>query len=163
MTQTGDGGESEGGESRPPAGGRPAHLITRDEARVWLAGSAVDRITTHHTDPLSARMIVEGGVDVARTRPDSRFGQGFYSTTRPDPQYGVARVRVAIRLLHPLILPDSILGTEMIYDLIAQTSADDARAAVLAANYDGVVLHLDPDEMWVVAYFNHQVKVIEGG
>ena len=142
---------------------RPPHVITREEAAAWLADSAVQVITVHRTDPASAHAITTEGVDIARTTADAGWGQAFYSGTRPDPQYGDATVRVAVRLQHPLILNDVVRDIELVEELRARTHADNIRDAVLAAGYDGVVVHFGPGDMWVVAYRNDQVKVVVEG
>jgi hypothetical protein len=136
--------------------------VSRDEARTWLAGTAFPHVTVHRTDPDSARNIIAHGISIRTDRPEPGWGFGFYASTRGDPQYGEAEVRVAIRLDRPLILPDSIRGAEVIDDLLRRTGAEDTRAAVLAAGYDGVLLHLDRSETWVVAYHGHQVRVVMG-
>lgn len=160
MAQAGDRGERQSGEPRQPSGGRPSHLITRAEARAWLAGSAVRQITTHRTDEVSALSIRDSGVDIEMSQEDIAWGRGFYSTTRPDPHYGMTLVHVAVRLMRPLELPDTITAAEVMDDLSARIGGGEFRDAVIAAGYDGVVLHVNPDETWVIAYHSEQVKVI---
>ena len=142
---------------------RPPHVITRDEVGAWLAGSAVQVITVHRTDPASARAIVEDGVDIDRTDPYAAWGRGFYSSTRPVPQYGEAGVTVAIRLTRPLVLDDPIDGAAVLDHLLQEFHTDDIHKAVSRAGYDGVVVHYGPNEAWVVAYRNDQVKVVVEG
>jgi hypothetical protein len=140
---------------------RPAHIITPDEVDAWLADSAVKVVTVHRTDPDSARDIMEHGVDLTKGDRDAAWGWGFYSSTIGAAQYGEAEVRVAMRLTHPLVLPDTVRGAEIVDDLMARTGTDDLRLAVLDAGYDGIVLHFGATEMWVVAYRDDQVKVVE--
>jgi hypothetical protein len=116
----------------------------------------------HRTNRESARNIIAHGISIRTDRAEPAWGYGFYASTRGDRQYGEEEVRVAIRLAHPLILPDTIGGAEIIDDLLGQSGAEDTRAAVLAAGYDGVLLHLDRSETWVVAYHGHQVRVVMG-
>jgi len=160
MTQAGDTEESESGESRSSMGERAAHLITRDEARAWLAGSAVHALTVHRTDPASAAAIEQFGVNISRAAPDTSWGRGFYSSLVPDVRYGDARLQVAVRLIHPLVIDDTVDSDEITDRLLRRAGTDDMRAAVLAAGYDGVVVHFGQSDMWVVAYFDHQVRVI---
>jgi hypothetical protein len=162
MTQAGDGEEKESGEARPAAGRRPPHLITREEAGAWLAGSAVQSITVHCTYEAAARNIEARGVDIGSSDRDVGWGQWFYTTTRPHPRYGEAYVPVAVRLMHPLVLPDTVQGAEIMDELAARIGTDEPRDAVLAAGFDGVVLHLDPDEVWMIAYRNDRVRVVVG-
>ncbi len=139
---------------------RPAHIITPDEVDAWLADSAVKVVTVHRTDPGSARDITEQGVDIGKTSTDAGWGQGFYSGTLPDIQYGAASVRVAVRLSQPLIIRDSIRDVGILEELQREAGTADPREAVLGAGYDGVVIHFGPGDMWVVAYSNDQVKVV---
>src|SRR2546429_9869025 len=77
---------------------RLPHLIRPDEVAGWLAGSRVRTVTYHRTDALSARAILERGVDVTRTQIAS-YGQGFYTSTVAEALYGDVEIVVAIRLL----------------------------------------------------------------
>jgi hypothetical protein len=128
--------------------------------RAWLAGSAIDVITTHRTDPASARHILEFGVQIEHSRTDGSWGRGFYSGTRMGPEYGDTSVRVAVRILYPFRVADHIAGQEEVDRLLAQEGSDDVRATLLRAGYDGVVVEWAPGDLWVVAYSNEQVRVV---
>jgi hypothetical protein len=136
------------------------HIVTPEEARRWLHRSAIERITFHRTDAVAARHIVADGVIIPTDGLQPAWGFGFYSSTRPDPQYGDTEVRVAVRLVSPLVLPDTVSGAEGMDNLLAEAGTEDTRAALLAAGYDGVVLHLQHGEIWVVAYHPDQVKIV---
>ena len=136
--------------------------MTRDEARAWLAGSAVDTILIHRTSPTAAQEIITRGVVIQFTEPQPTWGHGFYASARADPQYGEAEVRMAIRLMQPLIIADTIDGAEIIDRHLVGFGTEDIRDALCAAGYDGVVLHLDQSDLLVVAYYAHQVRVIIG-
>lgn len=118
------------------------------------------QVTAHWTTVESARRIREEGVRIKQTSIDSKWGQGFYTSTRPRPEYGEEGVRVAIRLLNPLVTNDEFLAQEYIDELLSEAQSDDAREVLRAAGYDGVVIHWDSGEMWVIAFENEQVKVI---
>jgi hypothetical protein len=138
-----------------------SHLIRRSEVARWLRDSVVPSITIHRTSVEAARRITEEGVAVARTEPDSAWGQGFYSSSIPDPRFGEIDIRVAVRLQRPLIVPDAIDSAEIVEDIRASTEEDDVRQAILAAGYDGVLVHYGPGDFWAVAYWDHQVKVVQ--
>jgi hypothetical protein len=140
--------------------GETSHLISRQDAREWLAGSAVTVLLTHCTDVASAQSIFEGGVDIERSRPDAGWGQGFYSATIPDLRFGPATVRVAVRLMRPLVVRDTIDAAELLERLLEQADVDDVRIALLNAGYDGVVVDFGGGDLEVVAYHNSQVKVV---
>jgi hypothetical protein len=72
----------------------------------------------------------------------------------------IHRTSTAIRLRRPLIVADSIDGQDMLEELRERAGTEDARAAVLAAGYDGVLIHYGPGDFWVVAYHDEQVKVV---
>jgi hypothetical protein len=144
------------------SGVRSGHVIRRDEVTAWLADSAVRQVLTHRTTAEDARQILEHGVRIERTARDLRWGQGFYTSTHPDPQYGDTSVRVAIRLRHPFVADDSIDGQERIDALLQEAASEDVRAVLQAAGYDGVVVHFLDGEMWVVAFADEQVKVVQG-
>jgi hypothetical protein len=67
----------------------------------WQADSAVRRLTYHRTVEVVARAILRHGIDVQQSRVGT-FGQGFYTSTEPDPFYGAGELVVAMRLRHPL-------------------------------------------------------------
>ena len=96
------------------------------------------------------------------TEPQPTWGHGFYASAHADPQYGEAEVRVAIRLMQPLNIADTIDGAEIIDRHLVGFGTEDIRDALCAAGYDGVVLHLDQSDLLVVAYYAHQVRVIIG-
>jgi len=138
----------------------PAHLIRPEDVPAWLGGSVNKLITTHRTDEASARSIREHGIRIERSDPDGGWGQGFYSGTRSDAQYGDVSVRVAVRLLRPFLAHDPIADQERIGALLARAGTDDIREALMAAGHDGVVVHWGPGDMWVVAYTSEQVRVL---
>lgn len=119
-------------------------------------------ITTHRTDKASAQHIHEYGVQIERSRPSAAWGRGFYSATRYSPDYGDTAVRVAVRLLRPLIVDDPIAEQERIDALLARSGTDDARQIITTEGYDGVVIHWGAGDIWVVAYRDDQVKVLQG-
>ncbi len=138
----------------------PSHLIRRGEVALWLRDSAVKEVTIHRTSAEAAESIVRGGVRIAFTDSGSTWGQGFYSSTIPDRQYGDVSVRVAVRLRQPLSIRDAIDGQDVLDELRGRAETDDARVAVLAAGFDGVLVHYGPGDVWVVAYHDEQVKVV---
>jgi hypothetical protein len=142
---------------------RPPHQITRDEVAAWLADSVVNTVTVHRTDERSARAILERGVEIALTSADAGWGQGFYSSTIPDTQYGDAQVLVAVRLIHPLVIQDSVRDAETLETLLQQADTDHFREAIQGAGYDGVVVHFGPGDLMVVAFRDDQVKVVVAG
>jgi hypothetical protein len=93
----------------------------------------------------------------------TQAGEGFYSGTVPDDQYGEAQVYVAVRLVRPLVIHDTIRGAEILDELMERTGAEYPGQAILASGYDGVVIHFGQDDLWVVAYRNDQVKVVVKG
>src|SRR6185436_264693 len=96
-----------------------------------------------------ARAIVERGVDMGQSRIGA-YGQGFYTSTTPEPFYGPAEIVVAVRLLTPLVghLDDI---EEHIDEMVDRLSLGDhrmtpelarrIRRALLDAGYDGLVIH----------------------
>jgi hypothetical protein len=141
---------------------RASHLIRRGDVPRWLAGPAVDFVTIHQMTASDARLIRETGVRIERTARDAAWGQGFYTTTRPDWQYGEVSVPVAVRLMQPFVAQDPIDGQEQIDAMLAGAQADDVRAVLLAAGFDGVIVHRPwRDEVWVIAYHDHQVRIVE--
>jgi hypothetical protein len=117
-------------------------------------------MTVHQTDEAAARSLLDEGVRIDRTDPNAAWGQGFYSSTLPDRQYGGVSVRVAVRLVRPLVIHDTVRDSELLDELMVRTSAPTYRDAVLAAGYDGLVLHFGPGDTWVVAFMDEQVKVV---
>jgi hypothetical protein len=138
---------------------RPVHVISPEEVDAWLADSAVKVITIHRTDVASAQSIITDGVDLTRCSDDAAWGQGFYSRSSADPQYGEATVRVAVRLQSPLEIMDSVRDAGILELLTAQAGTDDFRAAIQAAGYDGVLVHYG-QQLVVVAFESSQVKVV---
>jgi len=67
-----------------------------------------------------------------------------------------------MRLQHPFVAEDSIDGQEHIIALLQQAESDDVRTVLQAAGYDGVVVYFHVGEMWVIAFDNEQVKVVQG-
>jgi hypothetical protein len=143
---------------------RRPHLIRRRDVPAWLAGSAVHFITIHQTTASDARLIRGIGVRIERTARDAAWGQGFSTTTRPDRQYGETSVAVAIRLMRPFVALGPNDGQERIDAMLAEAQDSDIRAVLLAAGFDGVIVHRSwRDEIWVIAYDDHQVRVVEEG
>lgn len=140
----------------------PLHLIGPDEVAAWLADSIVKTVTIHRTDQISARDITERGVDIGRASPDAGWGRGFYSTLIPDRRFGEAEVRIAVRLVRPLVILDSVRDAEVLETLTSRAANDDFREAILAGSYDGVVIHFGPGDITVVAFWDEQVKVVVG-
>jgi hypothetical protein len=124
-----------------------------------LAGSADAQATVHVTTAEHGRRLRDEGVDVERSAVDTSWGRGFYSSTIPDRQYGDTEVRVAVRLLRPLMITDVLDGAALIDDLLAAAGTEDVRDAVDTAGYDGVVIHFGPGDLWVVTYRDDQAKV----
>ena len=120
-----------------------SHLIGSAEVDAWLSDSVVTVVTTHCTDRESAQDIVERGVDIQRSRFDAAWWRGFYSRTPAAPQYGEVHVPVAVRLLNPLILHDSVRGAAVVDDLANRAGTDDFRSAIMSAGFDGVLIHME--------------------
>ena len=120
-------------------------------------------VTTHRTTPEAAQSIREEGFRVERAEPDARFGRGFYSSTRPQPEFGTASVSVAVRLVNPLgplpllDIEDAILALQMEFGTV------DIREVLLEAGYDGVIVRWGPGDDEVVACHDEQVKVVRDG
>ena len=138
---------------------KPEHQLAPDEVDSWLADSVVRTVTVHHTDPESALDIIEHGVDIAKSTLDAAWGQGFYSRTNSDPQHGSIAVWVAVRLMQPLEIMDSVRDAEILEELTQRASTEDFRVAILASGYDGVLVHYG-QHLVVVAFHNEQVKVM---
>jgi hypothetical protein len=81
---------------------RPPHLIASDEVAEWLADSVNGRITYHNATLVSANSILRSGARIERSQIGT-VGQGFYTATEPEPFYGPAWLREAIRIRNPLI------------------------------------------------------------
>jgi hypothetical protein len=150
--------------------GRPSHIIAPDEVDAWLADSAVRVVTYHNTDRSSADAILRDGVDVERSRFGSS-GQGFYTTTVPDPFYGETSVMTAVRLHTPLVGPMDDVAD--LVDRLAQRFspfdpritppiARQVRQELLAAGYDGVVAYdAGGDGIdYVVALISDAVRIV---
>ncbi len=132
-----------------------------DEVAGWLADSANRWITVHWTSEENAHRIREEGVRIERSAGDVAWGRGFYTTTRPDPQYGETGVRVAVRLTRPFVADDPIDGQERVDALLVEAGSDDIRAVLMAAGFDGVIVHRSwRNEMWAIAYTEEQVKIV---
>ena len=134
-----------------------SHLIRRSEVALWLRDSVNQVVTIHQTHAATAENIVRDGIRITATDSGSAWGQGFYSSTIPDRQYGDVSLRVAVRLRQPLVVRDAIDGQDMLDALRGRAGTEDARKAVLAAGYDGVLIHCGPSDVWVVAYYDEQV------
>ena len=79
-----------------------------------------------------------------------------------DPRYGTAEVRVAVRLTRPLVIEDSVRDAGVLEDLTRRAGTEDFRDAILAAGFDGVVVHYGEQRL-VVAFHSEQVKVVLEG
>lgn len=138
-----------------------SHVIDHDEVEGWLAHSGWPHQTYHTTSQAAAQDIREFGVLTGRAASTGAWGQGFYTSSRIDPQYGAVSLRTAVRLRHALIISDPIDGAELIDRLLIDAgNGDDVRGAVQRAGYDGVVVHWPDGETWVVSYFPDQVKIV---
>jgi hypothetical protein len=140
--------------------GEGQHLIRRSEVANWLADSAIKVMTVHHTSAEHARTILERGVRIEQTASDAGWGQGFYSGTRSDRQYGESRIDVAVRLLRPWVVTDTLAAAEQIDDWLRRFETDDIGEAIQAAGFDGVIVQWDPEDLWVIAFSNEQIKVV---
>ncbi len=149
---------------------RPSHLIQRHEVAIWLADSVVKVVTYHNTTPQTAPLIRRYGVNIEASRIGT-FGQGFYTTTVPDPFFGDVTVPVAIRLRDPLIghLDDIAVTMEQ---LVRRMNPIDGRLTppvgrlirreFLDAGYDGLVVHdAGGDGVdYVISIVNEAVRVV---
>src|SRR3954468_6351805 len=131
-----------------PPDERPPHLVSVDGVAAWLLDSVNGRVTYHNTTPLSAAEIRRRGVNIDRSRLGA-FGQGFYSSTEPEPFYGPVAIRVAIRLRHPLVghLDDVEANLDDLMDRLSlgrpemtPTMSRRIRRELLNTGYDGLVV-----------------------
>jgi hypothetical protein len=127
---------------------RPSHVIRPDEVDAWLADSTVRTVTYHRTSAAAARSILERGPSVERSRI-GMYGQGFYSSTMPDPFYGEAEVAVAVRLRRAFV--GTVEEVDALIDPLVRrfdprqgrlspSVAASIRRALVAAGYDGLVV-----------------------
>jgi hypothetical protein len=151
--------------------GRPAHLIERHEVAAWLADSAVQYVTYHCTSREAAERIKAVGVDPTRSRVGA-FGQGFYTSTEEEEEFGPVILTVAILLQNPL--SGTMAEVEEFVDRIAirlnpprgeitTAVAAGIRRELLRLGYDGMVI---PDgggdgADWVIALVGDAVKVVD--
>jgi hypothetical protein len=149
---------------------RPPHLIHPDEVAGWLAGSRVQTVTYHRTDPLSARAILERGVDISRAWIGS-YGQGFYTSTVPDPTYGEHELVVAVRLLDPLwgdewqvgeVLESTLAVLRSPGGHITPMVGAGIRQELLQLGYDGIVVEDGggDGEDYVIALNAEAVRIV---
>ncbi len=138
-----------------------SHMISRSGVTTWLSDSVVKSVTIHTTNSAAAHDILETGVRIAMSSPDAVWGQGFYSSTLPHPEYGTVGIRVAVRLTGPLIIRDSLAGPSLVQDSMQSALTESIRDAILFAGDDEVVIDFGPGDQWVVAFMDEQVKVIE--
>src|SRR6187455_1725760 len=103
----------------------PAHQIHPDQVATYLAGSAVQVVLEHRTNLAAAALIEEVGVDLDRCAADAAWGRGFYCSNHSELQHGRTVVRVAVRLLRPLLLPDTIRGAAIMDELLQQAGTED--------------------------------------
>ena len=139
---------------------RPAHFIHPSEVDTWLADSAIETITFHRTSVDAAERIFREGVRIELGNPEATWGQGFYSSLNPDPGYGEVRISVAMRLTRPWLVTDTLRGPEQLELLKEQMGILNAREALLAAGYNGVVAYYSRSDVVVVAFENEQVKIV---
>ncbi len=127
---------------------RPLHLISPDEVPSWLLDSVNGRVTYHNTTPGAAGAIRRGGVRIERSRLGS-FGQGFYTSTSPEPFYGPVTIPVAVRLHRPLMghLDEIEAYIEDLIELMSPRSpgitpalARRLRRELLDLGYDGLTI-----------------------
>jgi hypothetical protein len=130
----------------------------------------VPYVTYHNTSPGAAELIRRLGVNVEASRIGS-FGQGFYTTSVPDPFYGDTVVSVAIRLRDPLIghLDELAVTMERLVRRLNPTTglltppvARLIRRELLMAGYDGIVVHdAGGDGVdYVISLVDEAVKVV---
>ena len=124
----------------------PAHQIRREQVADWLRDSANKRVTYHCTHRRAALSIVETGIDISRSRTGA-FGQGFYTSTTPDPFYGEVEVTVAVRLVRPLVGELVELDERMIElarrlgsDHLTTEIAGAIRGRLVREGYDGIIV-----------------------
>jgi hypothetical protein len=124
------------------------HLIHRRDVADWLADSIVRDVTLHRTSEQAAADILENGVELAASRIAS-FGQGFYTSSSPDPLLGPAEVAVAIRTRRPLVgtLDEVAAVIDDIARLVSPRDpritpavAAEIRRHLLELGYDGIVV-----------------------
>jgi hypothetical protein len=151
--------------------GRSALLIARHEVAAWLADSIIQSVTYHRTSREAAARIRANGVDPARSRVGA-FGQGFYTATSEEEEFGPATVAVAIRLRNPMT--GSFSEVEEAIDRIAlrlnpprgeitTAVAAGIRRELLRLGYDGIMIPDGggDDVHWVIALTSDAVKVID--
>jgi len=114
----------------------------------------------HTTTARDAELIILHGVRIDRSVSDVGWGDGFYTSSRADPQYGDTPLSVAVRLLRPFVAEDSIEGQERIDEMLTAARSDNVRAVLMEAGYDGVIVHYPDGEMWAVAYDESQVRIV---
>jgi hypothetical protein len=150
---------------------RPDHVIAPNEVSSWLADSAVRTVTYHCTSWQAAERIRERGVDPERSRVGS-FGQGFYTATVREEEFGSTCLTEAVRLQTPLF--GSFAEVEQIVDAIAArlnpltgrisvAIAAGIRRELLRLGDDGIIV---PDGGgdgidWVIALRADAVKVVD--
>jgi hypothetical protein len=150
---------------------RLPHLIARQDVAAWLADSVVTAITYHRTSYQAPAHIRASGVDPARSRVGS-FGQGFYTSTVEEVEFGSVSIAVAVRLLSPLT--GTFAAIEDLVDRIAarlnprsgaltMAVAVGIRRELLRLGYDGIIV---PDGGgdgvdWVIALSGDSVKVVD--
>ena len=151
--------------------GRPRHLILPDEVDAWLADSAVRVVTYHNTDRVSADAILRDGPRVELSRTGS-YGQGFYTSTVPDPFFGEVQIAVAVRLRRPLTMHFDEMD-QLMRRLVLRLSPLDPRLTLLqsrrirrellAEGYDGIIVRdAGGDGVdYVIALVDTVVRVVE--
>jgi hypothetical protein len=116
--------------------------------------------TVHRTSLENARRIIAEGARIELGDPETTWGQGFYSSTRPAPDYGETGLTVALRITRPWIVWDTMRAADELEDMMAAIGTEDRHGALRAHGYNGVIAHYAGGEMVVVAFEDRQVKVV---
>lgn len=151
---------------------RPSQLIVHEEVDDWLADSAIRVITYHNTDRRSADVILRDGPRIERSWIGS-YGQGFYTSTVPDPSFGEVPVTVAVRLRRPLMMRFDEMDQFMRHLVIRFSPLDPRltplqgrriRRELLSEGYDGIIVRdAGGDGVdYVIALRDETVRVVEG-
>jgi hypothetical protein len=168
--RSGSGGAPGGGGGRGKPPERPPHWIRPEEVDAWLADSMNKRVTYHRTTRLAAQNILEGGVDIERSRGGA-FGRGFYTATDAGPFAGDAMLDVAIRTCRPLAghLDEIEAQLDEFTARFSRTRrltprvAEQIRQELLGLGYDGLIVRdAGGDGIdYVVALTADAVKVVQ--
>jgi len=131
----------------------------------------VTAITYHRTSSQAAAQIRARGVDPERSRVGS-FGQGFYTSTVEEVEFGSVTIAVAVRLLSPLT--GAFAEIEDLVDRITarlsprsgaltMVVAAGIRRELLRLGYDGIIVPDGGGDSvdWVIALAGESVKVVD--